>query len=410
MARRKAQTRANPDSTKTDSSTASVVDESAADFAPELPAKRPGAKAFADIAAGTSSFRPARQVLRRVRSVPTIFPGLDHKLRVGGWPIDRVAFVHGPSMAGKTTFVQGLGLSFLRRGHMYAFMDAEHTTPAPWLEILLGQYVDDPRFVASRPESYEQAVDDVRKTALGLKAAREAGKVPPDTTCLFVVDSLGKLVPLDIQEKIRKHAAESKDGSVDGYRGASGMIKAALNKAWLDQLIPLMASTGCAIVFVVRESQDRDATARDRMFGNDWKTTGGSSLLYEASIEIRVSESKVVREDPDDWKSAAVGERHTVEIRKTKVSAREDVVEKCSFATSNGLWTPEGFDRARDLLDLGEDLGVVERGGSWVSFGGRKFQGERRFLQGADPELLDALEAACRAASAADVAKRADVL
>ena len=257
--------------------------------------------------------------------------------------------------------------------------------------------MDDPRFIASRPESYEQAVDDVRKIALGVAEARLKGKIEKDTTCLFGVDSIGKLVPLDIQEKIRKHAAETKDGSVDGYRGAAGMIKASLNKAWLDQLIPLMHSTGCAIVFIVRESKDRDASARDRQYGSDWKTTGGGSLLYEASLEIRVSDAKMIREDPEDWKSAVVGERHLCEIRKTKVSARQDVVEKCSFATSNGKWTPEGFDRARDLLDLGEDLGVVKRSGSWVSYGGKRFQGERGFLQAATPEYLDRLESDCRA-------------
>ena len=71
------------------------------------------------------------------------------------------------------------------------------------------------------------------------------------------------------------------------------MIKAALNKAWLDQLIPLMHSTGCAIAFIVREATDRNASARARQFGSDWKTTGGESLLYEASVELRVSDAKI---------------------------------------------------------------------------------------------------------------------
>src|ERR1019366_3652343 len=153
----------------------------AGDFAEEA-STRPGAKVFADIAAKSKSFRPAREVLRRVRAVPTIFPALDWKLRVGGWPIDRTAIVHGPSGMGKTQLVQGIGLSFLRRGHMFAFIDSEMTTPMPWLETLFGDYADDPRFIASRPTSYEQAVDDVQKIANSVGEARAAGRVLKDTT------------------------------------------------------------------------------------------------------------------------------------------------------------------------------------------------------------------------------------
>jgi|SRR5882672_84518 len=378
-------------------------------FAPVVPDKRPGAKVFAEIAKSSKSFRQAREVLRRVRAVPTIFPGVDFKIRVGGWPTDRVAMVHGPSGQGKTNFANGIGLSFLRRRHMYALIDAECTTPAPWLETMLGRYVDDAGFIAARPDSYEQAVDDVRRIALGLAEARDKGKVDADTTCLFVVDSIGKLVPLDIQEKIRKFAAESKDGSVDGYRGASGMIKAALNKAWLDQLTPLMHKTGCSILFVARESADRDASAMARKFGSDWKTTGGSSLYFDASLDVRVSAAKMIHEVEDDWKSPIVGERHLVEIHKTKVSARQDVVEKADFCTSNGAWTPEGFDRARDLLELGKELGVIQ-GTGWLSYDGNRWQGVKRFLTSAKPDLLDALERDVRAAFGVDVAARADVV
>src|ERR1019366_4191038 len=194
------------------------------DFAPELPERRAGAKVFAEIASRSKSFRQAREVLHRVRAVPTIFPAFDWKVRVGGCPIDRVIMIHGPSGKGKTKFANGLGLSFLRRGHMYALIDAECTTPLPWLEPDFGRYADAAQFIASRPDTYEQAVDDVRKIATGLAEARAAKKVPADTTCLFVVDSIGKLVPQDIQDRVKKHAAESEKGSIDGYSGAAGMI------------------------------------------------------------------------------------------------------------------------------------------------------------------------------------------
>jgi recombination protein RecA len=384
------------------------------EIAPELPERRPGARVFAEIAKRSKIFRPAREVLRRVRAVPTIMTAVDYKLRVGGWPTDRVGVVHGPSGKGKTTFAQGVGLSFLKRGHAYRFVDAEMTTPSPWVEQLFGAYADDPAFMALCPDTFEQAMDGVRQDAEEQAELRDRGKLPKDTTCLYVVDSLGKLVPKDIQAQIDKVAADSKDGSADGMKGAAGMIRALKAKGWLDQLTPLMRRTGCAMLFIVREARDKNATARDRQFGSDWRVTGGDSLIYDASLEIRISAAMMVHEiayPKEGWRaSPIVGEKHVVEIRKTKVSARLDVVEETYFHVSNGAWSPEGFDRARDLLELGLELGVVRQGGSWITYGGNRWQGARRFLTGAKPELLDALECDVRAKFGADVAERADVV
>jgi recombination protein RecA len=360
-----------------------------------VPPRRPGASAFAEIAARSKSFRPARDVLRRVRAVPTIFPAVDWRTRVGGWPIDRVTIVHGPSGYGKTKFNLGLGLSFLRRGHMFCPIDAELSTPFPWVETLYAEHADNPAFLASRPTSYEQAVDDVKKVAEGLALAREKGKVPPETSALFVVDSIGKLQPQNMQEKIRKFGAESEKGSVDGMSGAAGLMKAALHKSWLDDLIPLMYATGCGIVLVVREAKDMNASARDRQFGADWKLQGGNSPMYESSLVVRISHASMVYEGDGD--ENAVGERHTVQIHKTKVSAREDKIEQTYFWTSNGTKHAEGFDRARDLLYLGGELGVLKKAGTWISFARNRWQGETRFVATVKGEQLDEIEAACRA-------------
>src|ERR1019366_2017732 len=98
---------------------------------------------------------------------------------------------------------------------------AEHTTPITWLDVLMGAYADDPMIVSSRPSNYEQAVDDVQRHAEGIGEAKAKGRLPLDTTCFFAVDSLDRLMPIDVIERMKKHAAENKDGSVDGYSGAS---------------------------------------------------------------------------------------------------------------------------------------------------------------------------------------------
>jgi recombination protein RecA len=385
-----------------------IVQEPAVE--PALPPKNPLQKVFADIAARSKSFRPAREVLRRVRAVPTIFPVVDWKMQVGGWPTERVAVIHGPESNGKTVFSHGIGLSFLRRGHLYSLVDAEMTTPIDWCEQLMGGYASSGAFTALRPRSYEQAVDGVRAQAEAIAEQREKGRLSPDTTCLFVIDSIRKLVPEDIQARIRKSGAEGADGSVDGFSGAAGRMRAALNAAWLDELVPLMHDTRCAIAFIGRESDDPTADARDRQFGNDWKLTGGRGMRFDSSMTVRIVRSGFTNLDPSDKKSQVVGQVHRVEIRKTKVAANEDRVDVGFFHTSNGKQSPEGFDRARDVLMLADEMGVTERKGTWLSFGGTRWQGERKFVETVRPDTLDSMEGAARAAFKEKAEKRGEVV
>lgn len=367
-----------------------IADEDLARMSSSIPPKNPTAKAFADIMGSTKSFRPARDVLTVVKAVPTIFPDVDRTLKCGGWPLERVAVVHGPSSHGKTMFCHGLGLSFLRRGHMYGFVDAEFTTPITWLDALMGEHANSPAFIAMRPKTYEEAVDGIRAGSENMAKARREGKVPPDTSILWVVDSVRKLQPKDLIKRLEKMGAEGEKGSVDGYGGGAARLKANLNAAWLDELVPLMGHTGCTIALIGRESDDATADARDRQFGRDWKLTGGKALQFDSSMTVRISLAGKVTVGPEDAK-VVVGERHLVEVRKTKVAAKVDHVEKAYFHTDL-----LGFDRARDLLRLGEELGVLKTSGAWVSFEGQRFQGAARFAEKASAELLDGIEAACR--------------
>ena len=224
-----------------------------------------------------------------------------------------------------------------------------------------------------------------------------------------MVDSIRKLVPEDIQARIKKMGAEGDKGSVDGYSGAAGRMRAAMNAAWLDELVPLMYHAGCSIVFVGREAEDPTADARNKQFGNDWKLTGGKALFFDSSLVVRVSRASFVTVGPEKEKTI-VGERHRVEIHKTKVSRSQDRTEEAFFHTANGVEAPEGFDRARDVLMVGEELGLVKRAGSWISFGGKRWQGESRFVEAASPELLDELERAARERFDQDAKLRSDVL
>jgi len=117
-----------------------------------------------------------------------------------------------------------------------------------------------------------------------------------------------------------------------------------------------------------------------------------------------------VRVERDSWvgqkaaekneKNLTYGERHKVTIRKTKIGGKEGRETVCFFHSSNGTFIPEGFDRARDVMELGLRFGVVEQSGSWYSFEGERLGvGIHGVVKGLTehPELLASIESACRA-------------
>lgn len=351
--------------------------------------------ALAGVAAKFKSWRPASEVLTKVLAHPTIFPGVDKATGVGGWPIQRVTLVHGPSNHGKTQFVHGLGLSFLRAGNFYAYVDAEYTTPVTWLASLMSGFETNPAFVAQRPKSYEETVEGVRELANNISKARKAGDLDEDVTGLVVVDSIRKLVPEKLLEKILKG-----EGGNDGASGRGAMMKAALNSQWMDELVPLLYHSNLGMVIISRESEVQQEKGSIKLnepgAGFDYKVGGGKGLIYESSLVARITRSWVKDGQKDE--ARIVGERHKVSITKTKISGKQDKVIDGFFHTSNGVITPEGFDVARDIFELAVEAKVIEQAGAWYHWNGYKWQGEAAALRAmsADQAVRDTLEGLVR--------------
>jgi RecA/RadA recombinase len=312
---------------------------------------------------------------------------------------------HGPSAEGKTELALGLGLSFLKKGHLFAHVDAEYTTPITWLQDLMQGEADNPLFMALRPKSYEQTVDAVREVLKMMIAGKKSGDLRPETSGLVVIDSFRKLVPENFLAKIARFGAQGAKGSVDGMNGMGAAVKAKMNADWLDELTPMLYESGAGMLIIGRESENRDGKAT----GQDWKLTGGKSLLFESSLMMRV-ERDWVREGTGD-ESVVVGERHDVGVYKSKVAGKGEEVETFSFFTSNGKLSPEGFDPARDLFELGIVLETVKQSGSWYSFGGKRWQGKGQAVKrlAADPALREQLDAAIRREFAKTAVDRKEV-
>lgn len=382
-------------------------------LASKLQANRKDFDMLERVASRFEKNQQAIEVCTVVRAVPTRFVQLDELTSVGGWPIERYALVHGPSNEGKTAFVIGLMESFLRRKHFALHIDAERTTPSTWLLQLMGDLARLPTFRALRPDTYESTVDAVREFCTVIGNAKAHGEIDQQTSGLVVIDSLRKLVPKKLLETLMKQGAEehaTEDGKkprrggpkgVDGYGGRAAQMKAALNAAWLDELVVLLEQTGTAAIAIAREAENPDANPFDR---DDFKVGGGKAVFYDSSIVVRVLRAGWVRDTTADGEVIDVGEKHCVEVRKTKIGTKSERNPSGYFFTSNGQASAVGFDRARDVFDLGKRRGVID-GSGWYSFEGERIaQGEPKTLSRLreDVALCDAVEAKIRAGFAVD--------
>ena len=312
--------------------------------------------ALSTAAADFDGWEQGREVLTPVHSVPTIFPQYDIATRVHGHPIQRVTLVHGPSNMGKTLFMLGLGRSFLEREHFYFHVDAEFTTPEPWVVELLREYADYPTFMALRPEDYESTAAAIRAACKKLVEQRVAGKIPNDTTAMFGIDSLQKLIPKNFFEELSKAAYK---GGPDPLKGRGGMLQAALNSSWMKELVPMMYHANAAIVLLSREAENTKATS---MYDPDFKVGGGKAPYYDSSLVLRITRAEwLVKGKTKTKPGTVIGEKLLIQIMKTKVGGKEGRVTRCFFHTSNGQHIPPGFDLARDVIELGLQCGVLTK-------------------------------------------------
>ncbi len=355
--------------------------------------------ALARVAEQMGGWGAAEEVLRPVRAVPTCLVQLDRATQVGGWPIDRVGLISGPSGDGKTVFQLAIHKSFVARQHFVGFIDAEFTTPQDFVEMIFGRELwSNPYrkylYRTLRPRTYEEAVDVVRGFCKTIESSREpeekakkgkkkqeGGPLSSETTGIVTVDSIRKLVPDRLMEKISQFGAQGEKGSIDGMSGRAAQYKAALNSQWLDELTPLTYHSGTALMFIARETEDAEG---EILVG------GGKALYYDSSMVVRVTAAPLWIKD----EKRVVGTKHQCTIRKTKVASTTTEHARFNFYSSNGAWAPKGLWPERDVLELARFFKIVELSGAWLSFGGEKWNGEARALSALKekPELFADLE------------------
>jgi recombination protein RecA len=288
--------------------------------------------------------------------VATISSGsisLDYALGAGGFPRGRISEIFGPESSGKTTVALQVIAEAQKAGGMAAFIDVEHALD-PIYAKKLGVDVDN--LLVSQPDYAEQALEIT-------SALISSGSID-----VVVVDSVAALVP---------------KSELDGEMGDSHMgVQARLMSQAMRKLTGSVSKSNTCLIFI---NQIREKIGI--MFGNPETTTGGRALKFYSSIRADIRRIAAIKDG-----DVVTGNRTKVKIVKNKVAAPFREVEV-------DILYGKGVSREGDLLDLGVAQALVEKSGSWFSFGGERIgqgrENARTFLA-ENPAMADRLDADLR--------------
>jgi len=300
---------------------------------------------------------------REVTVIPTGSLPLDLALGVGGMPRGRVVEIYGPESAGKTTVALHVIAEAQRKGGVAAFVDAEHALD-PIYASRIGVNIDD--LLISQPDTGEQALDIVEVLV-------RSGAVD-----VIVVDSVAALVP---------------KAEIEGEMGDTHVgLQARLMSQALRKLTAAISKSSTTVIFL---NQLREKVGI--MFGNPETQPGGRALKFYSSVRLDIRKVEVIKSGLD-----SIGARVKVKVVKNKVAP--------PFRTAEfDILFNEGISREGALIDSAVEFGIVEKSGTWMSYGdtrlGQGRENVRNFLR-ENPTLAGEIEATVRQKAAGQASAR----
>ena len=286
--------------------------------------------------------------------VPVISTGslsLDMALGVGGMPRGRVVEVFGPESSGKTTLTLHIVANAQKQGGTAAFIDVEHALDPDYAKRL-GVNLD--TLLVNQPDTGEQALEIAELLTRS------------NAVDVIVVDSVAALVP---------------KAELEGQMGDSHVaIQARLMSQALRKLTSVISKSNTCLIFI---NQIREKIGV--MFGNPETTPGGRALKFYSSVRVDIRRIGSIKDGEQ-----IVGNRVRAKIAKNKVAAP---FRKAEF----DIMFNQGISRSGDIVDLGVEAGVVEKSGTWFSYGeirlGQGRENTKKFIE-SKPELLEEIEQA----------------
>ncbi|MDH3997798.1 MAG: recombinase RecA [Desulfuromonadales bacterium] len=289
-------------------------------------------------------------VLPDIQAIPTGSLSLNIALGLGGVPRGRIVEIYGPESSGKTTLALHIAAEAQKTGGIAAFIDAEHALDIHYAKKL-GVNTDD--LLVSQPDTGEQALEITEVLV-------RSGAVD-----VLIVDSVAALVPR---------------AEIEGEMGDSHMgLQARLMSQALRKLTATISKSNCCVIFI---NQIRMKIGV--MFGNPETTTGGNALKFYSSVRMDIRRIAALKQGQD-----VIGNRTRVKVVKNKVAPP---FKEAEFDIMYGT----GISREGDILDLGVACDIVEKSGSWFSYGeeriGQGRENAKQFLA-EHPETTNEIEA-----------------
>ncbi|HLU51584.1 MAG TPA: recombinase RecA [Flavobacteriaceae bacterium] len=296
------------------------------------------------------------QAVQEVEAISTGSLGLDLALGVGGLPKGRIIEIFGPESSGKTTLTLHAIAESQKKGGIAAFIDAEHAFDRHYAERL---GVDVENLIISQPDNGEQALEIADNLI-------RSGAID-----IVVIDSVAALTP---------------KSEIEGEMGDSKMgLHARLMSQALRKLTSTISKTNCTVIFI---NQLREKIGV--MFGNPETTTGGNALKFYASVRLDIRRATQIK----DSNGEITGNRTRVKVVKNKVAPPFKSTE---FDIMYGT----GISKVGEIIDLGVELEIIKKSGSWFSYKDSKLGQGRdavKELLADNPELMEEIEQAIKEA------------